>query len=243
MPYKMKGHGSLFCLTFWRSARSKVCKHKEQAKQNMAEEDSTTRDTSSSSLSNRNRGSSFISSIFRRTVSLSESTNEAEIVTHTTPGRLRGFSESSLSDFDDDDALTIHGNDVNRLHHRTTTDTTDGNSSSFANPQRQRSLSLSGLLLGQHNLPDVSTGINASTVIEAAATEDNNSDNSQSRETTQTDHLNKKLLDSFLTRINSMASNIFDPTGTGDTSGQVYTDDVMMDRILRRIDSNPNNKK
>jgi len=59
------------------------------------------------------------------------------------------------------------------------------------------------------------------------------------REASQTDHINKRLLTSFLTRINSMATNFIDPSGTGENVGQVYTDDVMMDRILRRVDSNP----
>ena len=62
---------------------------------------------------------------------------------------------------------------------------------------------------------------------------------SSTHEITQNDHLNKKLLTAFLARINGVAEKIIDPSGKGETLGKVYTDDVMMDRILRRVDSNP----
>lgn len=60
------------------------------------------------------------------------------------------------------------------------------------------------------------------------------------REISQTDHLNRKLLGSFLERINSMATSFIDPSGNGQTLGQVYTNDVMMDRIIRRVESDSN---
>ena len=68
------------------------------------------------------------------------------------------------------------------------------------------------------------------------------------RQTTQTDHLNKRLLDVFLERISSFAG----PTNpgtvhTGDNEGkihdssedlsQVYSDDFLMDRIVRKLNS------
>lgn len=46
------------------------------------------------------------------------------------------------------------------------------------------------------------------------------------RDVSQIDHLNKRLLDSFLSRINSI-------------SPEAYTDDLLMDRILHRVESNP----
>ena len=58
-----------------------------------------------------------------------------------------------------------------------------------------------------------------------------------SRGVTQTDHLNKRLLDSFLSRINSISSAIVDPTGENDGANEVYTDDLLMDRILHRVES------
>lgn len=52
---------------------------------------------------------------------------------------------------------------------------------------------------------------------------------------TQTDHLNKKLLTSFLHRINSVSSSIIDTTEQNG-NGEVFThDDILMDTIIHRI--------
>ena len=59
------------------------------------------------------------------------------------------------------------------------------------------------------------------------------------RETSQTDHINKRLLESFLTRINNVAATFI--SGADNHSVQsapgVFTDDALMDHILRRVES------
>lgn len=136
------------------------------------------------------------------------------------------------------------------------TGTADGNSDSAELPD-YRPRTLSSVLLGTKNLtmddgkvvfsqdgnddaPDNSKKMEDNVF---APNNLNSTDiiaSSQPREISQTDHLNRKLLGSFLNRINSMASSFIDPSGTGQTLGQVYTDDVMMDRIIRRVESDSN---
>ena len=75
------------------------------------------------------------------------------------------------------------------------------------------------------------------------------------RETTQTDHLNKRLLDSFLSRLGNFAGVLTPGTvyhsehaneneiqESGDYS-TVYSDDLLMDRIYRRMNSKNGHKK
>ena len=70
---------------------------------------------------------------------------------------------------------------------------------------------------------------------------------STTRETTQTDHLNKRLLDAFLSRLSNIAGvnnsgTVFKGDNEAESSGEystVYSDDLLMDRIYRRI----NNRK
>jgi len=210
----------------------------------MDDHSSVADDVSHSRLNQGRRGSSFLSSIFGRSISISESTTTdypPEFVVGQTGGRQRGYSESSLEDFDDD----IRSPDL--LRQRSTT-TTDGSAISADRP-RPRSLTLSAMLLGSRTPESLSNPTSPITVTDPthSLTDQNNQTNDSgvsvsqvnstaSRETSQTDHLNKKLLNSFLTRINSVAATIIDPSGSGEGIGQVYTDDVMMDRILRRVE-------
>jgi len=48
---------------------------------------------------------------------------------------------------------------------------------------------------------------------------------------TQTDQMNKRLLDSFLSRINTLSSTLI----SRNDDGVIYTDDLLMDRILHRV--------
>jgi len=71
---------------------------------------------------------------------------------------------------------------------------------------------------------------------ESEVIDQTNQDNSPvTRAVSQTDYLNRRLLDSFLSRINSMSSAIVDPTSEGNR--EVYTDDLLMDRILHRVEN------
>ena len=99
-------------------------------------------------------------------------------------------------------------------------------------------MSISSLIFGDNNRSQKPSEIN-NDVFASSTTENSNFQQASEREVSQTDHLNKRLLSSLLTRMNSFATNFIDPNGTGETVGQVYTDDVMMDRILRRVDSSP----
>ena len=73
-------------------------------------------------------------------------------------------------------------------------------------------------------------------------------DQPSARQTTQTDHLNKRLLDVFLERISSFAGPTIPGTvHNGDNEekvqdspedlSRVYSDDFLMDRIVRKLNS------
>ena len=167
---------------------------------------------------------------------------------------LLGRRSLSLS-IDDDHPIDILGNEnseehtkeVERIRNRTRTlslgaEAVDGEDETSPDQEKRRSrtMSISSLIFGDNNRSQKPSEIN-NDVFASSATENPNFQQATSseREISQTDHLNKRLLSSLLTRMNSFATNFIDPNGTGETVGQVYTDDVMMDRILRRVDSNP----
>lgn len=168
---------------------------------------------------------------------------------------LLGRRSLSLS-IDDDHPIDLLGNEngnelkqeVEGIRNRTRTlslgaENVDGDTASDeTNPDKEkrqsRTLSISSLIFGDNNRNQKPSEINND--VFASSTTENSSFQETSipeREISQTDHLNKRLLSSLLTRMNSFATNFIDPNGTGETVGQVYTDDVMMDRILRRVDS------
>ena len=165
----------------------------------------------------RPRRGSFMASLLGRSLSLSDDyyqiqdpSNEPQLETEIIPKRIRSLSVGSD---------TIDG------------DTADETGAS--NQTKRRSATISSVLFGGNQFGDNNDVFSSN---EPPLTSDIQG---PARETSQNDHINKRLLSSFLTRINSMATNIMDPNGTGETVGQVYTDDVMMDRILRRVNSNP----
>uniref|UniRef100_A0A7M5UML0 Uncharacterized protein n=1 Tax=Clytia hemisphaerica TaxID=252671 RepID=A0A7M5UML0_9CNID len=165
----------------------------------------------------RPRRGSFMASLLGRSLSLSDDyyqiqdpSSEPKSETEIMQSRIRSLSVGSD---------TIDG------------DTSDENGTS-SNQTKRRSATISSVLFGGNQFGDNNDVFSSN---EPPLPSDIPG---PARETSQTDHINKRLLSSFLTRINSMATNIMDPNGTGDTVGQVYTDDVMMDRILRRVDSN-----
>ena len=210
------------------------------------------------------RRSSLISSIIGRTFSLSEDDSvDLETRTSLSKTRTRGFSESSLEGLklEDDNKNEMMNNEITKSRATTLTE-----SGVFRedNPKQRHSFTLSTLLLGQRtkssllgnssfsvtskvsetSTPQVAASAEDSGIFikqsdsEASNPEDAEKNISRTHEITQNDHLNKKLLTSFLARINGVAEKIIDPSGKGETLGKVYTDDVMMDRILRRVDSN-----
>ena len=219
---------------------------------------------SSSKTGGTLRRSSLISSIIGRTFSLSEDDSvNPEITTSLSKSRTRGFSESSLVGLrlEDDHKNEMMNNEITKSRATSLTESGDFREDS----QKQRhSFTLSTLLLGQRtkslfgnssfsvtskrsetSTPEVAALAEDSGIFikqsdsEASNPEDAEKNNSSTHEITQNDHLNKKLLTAFLARINGVAEKIIDPSGKGETLGKVYTDDVMMDRILRRVDSNP----
>ena len=167
---------------------------------------------------------------------------------------LLGRRSLSLS-IDDDHPIDLLGNEngdeikqeVEGIRNRTRTlslggENVDGDTSDETTPdqerRRSRTMSISSLIFGDNNRSQKPSEIN-NDVFASSTTENSNFQQASEREVSQTDHLNKRLLSSLLTRMNSFATNFIDPNGTGETVGQVYTDDVMMDRILRRVDSSP----
>lgn len=219
---------------------------------------------SSSKTGGTLRRSSLISSIIGRTFSLSEDDSvNPETTTSLSKSRTRGFSESSLVGLrlEDDHKNEMMNNEITKSRATSLTESGDFREDS----QKQRhSFTLSTLLLGQRtkslfgnssfsvtskrsetSTPEVAALAEDSGIFikqsdsEASNPEDAEKNNSSTHEITQNDHLNKKLLTTFLARINGVAEKIIDPSGKGETLGKVYTDDVMMDRILRRVDSNP----
>ena len=219
---------------------------------------------SSSKTGGTLRRSSLISSIIGRTFSLSEDDRvNSETTTSLSKSRTRGFSESSLVGLrlEDDHKNEMMNNEITKSRATSLTESGDFREDS----QKQRhSFTLSTLLLGQRtkslfgnssfsvtskrsetSTPEVAALAEDSGIFikqsdsEASNPEDAEKNNSSTHEITQNDHLNKKLLTAFLARINGVAEKIIDPSGKGETLGKVYTDDVMMDRILRRVDSNP----
>ena len=87
-------------------------------------------------------------------------------------------------------------------------------------------------------------------VLHEATLQTDGSEQSMARETTQTDHLNKHLLDAFLSRLSNLTGignpgTVYkgeeDQEGPGDYS-TVYSDDLLMDRIYRRIQSKKKEK-
>lgn len=219
---------------------------------------------SSSKTGGTLRRSSLISSIIGRTFSLSEDDSvNPETTTSLSKSRTRGFSESSLVGLrlEDDHKNEMMNNEITKSRATSLTESGDFREDS----QKQRhSFTLSTLLLGQRtkslfgnssfsvtskrsetSTPEVAALAEDSGIFikqsdsEASNPEDAEKNNSSTHEITQNDHLNKKLLTAFLARINGVAEKIIDPSGKGETLGKVYTDDVMMDRILRRVDSNP----
>ena len=157
---------------------------------------------------------------------------------------LLGRRSLSLS-IDDDRSIDLQDeneDDDLKLRNRTRTlslgaENVDGDTGDETNQEKRRSRTLSSLIFGERSLIKPSETNND---VFVSSTENSNfQETSSEREITQNDHLNKRLLNSLLTRMNSFATNFIDPNGTGEAVGQVYTDDVMMDRILRRVDSNP----
>lgn len=222
--------------------------------------------SSSSKTGGPPRRSSLISSIIGRTFSLSEGDSDnPETRTSLSKTRTRGFSESSLEGLklEDDDKNEMINSEITKSR---ATALTENGVFREDNQKQRHSFTLSTLLLGQRtksssllgnssfsvtskgsetSTPEVAASAEDSGIFikqsdsEASNPEDAEKNISRTHEITQNDHLNKKLLTSFLARINGVAEKIIDPSGKGETLGKVYTDDVMMDRILRRVDSNP----
>jgi hypothetical protein len=176
------------------------------------------------------RRTSFIASLIGRSISMSDDYYQVP------------ENKSEL-----DNNIPSSENKMSTLQSRTRSlslgsDHLDGNSessdeSAFVHRRSQHSATaMPSTLFGINNKELPSAAESSNDVFMAS---EKSSEISTPRETSQTDHINKRLLTSFLTRINSMATNFIDPSGTGENVGQVYTDDVMMDRILRRVDSNP----
>ena len=200
---------------------------------------------------------SFISSIFRRTISFSESTaNETESL-ETTRSRQRSTSESIVDDFHMDDIESSKDfNDIETSRRRSNSSVDECNLSSSESNLRT-SFNLSRILMGSRSNQAISaTSVGASqssTSQEASELQaessndrgisavDNDSNSSLqpslllSENVSQNDHINSRLLGAFLSRINNVAASLVDPTGKGDT-GLVYTDDPVMDRILKRTE-------
>ena len=220
---------------------------------------------SSSKTGGTLRKSSLISSIIGRTFSLSEDGSvNPETTTSLSKSRTRGFSESSLERLrlEDDNKNEMMNNEITKSRATSLTESGDFRED---NQKQRHSFTLSTLLLGQRtksslfgnssfsvtskrsetSTPEVAAIAEDSGIFikqsdsEASNPEDAEKNISSTHEITQNDHLNKKLLTAFLARINGVAEKIIDPSGKGETLGKVYTDDVMMDRILRRVDSNP----
>lgn len=172
--------------------------------------------------------------------------------------RTTGFMASFLGrrslslSIDDDHPIDLRGENgeilnasVEGIRNRTRTmslgesvdgDTGDDTNQDQENKRRSRTLSFSSMIFGDRSQKP--SEIN-NEVFSSQNENTNLEETSSQREISQNDHLNKRLLSSLLTRMNSFATNFIDPNGTGEAVGQVYTDDVMMDRILRRVDSNP----
>lgn len=236
-------------------------------------------DDNSSSPDNgsRPRSISYLSTLFRRTASISESWTPQSSA-QDSGGNQRRFSESSLSETDssevpsiltlDDDAVADDDSllpettrSTHRRLYRSETLPVDGDGNQTAYDQlghnRPRANSLTALLHSSEGaqqsatvLGSSSSGIKENDSHESGIFQSSNRDisgggvDTVTRETSQTDHINKRLLESFLTRINNVAATFI--SGTDNPSVQsapgVYTDDALMDHILRRVES-PHEKK
>lgn len=155
----------------------------------------------------RPRRESFIASLLGRSLSLSDDHYlHGEEPSSENPNPVTRTRSRSLS-VGDESTDDIDGIDVN---------------SEKIKSRRGRSATLS--LLGEHSVTAENNKVfmspSSNNVVSnnesAASTEAYVS----SREISQTDHLNKRLLSSFLTRINSMATNFMDPSGSGENTGR-----------------------